>query len=861
MISRAGNRLLYAALGALVAIILVVDLFFLPLGIPAWALYLVPLNVCLLSWRPAAPLVVAALTAGLNAAGYFLKPLPLDPEVLLTAQINRTFGFVTLIVMGVTIRQFVVAKIKSAEQSWVETGLNQLVARLQGEQAIDELGRNGLSSLARYLDAQVGAMYVRQETGDLERCGSYARGVVQQGSEVVRPGEGLVGQTALDGKAMVVRDLPDGYVDVRSGVGAAKPRTLVLVPTTVDGVVNGVLEVGFLAEPGERVRRLLDEAALSLGTAFRSARYRQRQIELLAETQQQAEELKAQQEALKASNDEMHATNEELRSANDALDEQGGALARTAAEAERASRYKSEFLANMSHELRTPLNSLLILAKLLADNGKGNLTPEQTKFASTIYGAGNDLLALINDILDLSKIEAGKIELQVEPILIAGLLEDLRRRFAPLAAEKRLELNLRAEPGCPATIETDRQRLQQVLTNLLSNALKFTERGTVDVKVTPAEGRRVAFAVTDTGIGIALEHQEAVFEAFRQADGTTNRKFGGTGLGLSISRELATLLGGELHLASALGAGSTFTLSIPRRLPHTGTKAAPTQPVEASTQDARAARRPNAHRGRSVLVVEDDPVQRDANAALLKKSGASVVAVASGEHAEAELRRASFDCVILDLLLPDMTGLELLERSSKSNGRALPPVIVHTARSLTPDEEQRLRHLARSVIVKAPSAPERLLDEVTRLLAQAPLEPAARAQLRTRVQEAVFQGRRVLLVEDDIRNVFALTSLLEPRGLAVDVARSGTEALARLERPPNIDLVLMDVMLPEIDGLEATRRIRVGAHRPDIPVITLTAKAMPDDRDRSLAAGANDHLTKPIDGDKLLAVMRTWLPQ
>ena len=850
------DRALYAVVGVLVTLVLLVDFEILPLGIPAWSLYLIPVVACLFAWRPSAPLVVAVVAALLNVVGYVVKTLPADPEIARIAQVNRVFGFLTLLLLGVTIRQFVQAKVKGAEDAWVAAGKNQLAARLQGELSIDELGQRALSFLAHYLGAQVGAAYVRLEGGQLRRCGTFARGGANAAPELIAPGEGLVGQAVAEGRQLALDAVPPGYAEIRSATGGVTPRALVVVPTMIDGAANGALELGFLVPPSARVRTLLDDVAQTLGTACRSARYRQRQHELLEETRRQAEELQAQQDALRAGNDKLQAANEELRSANDTLDEQGRALARTASDFERASRYKSEFLANMSHELRTPLNSLLILARLLVENQGGNLTAEQVKFAASIAASGNDLLTLINDILDLSKIEAGRIELQVEPVTIAGVLEDVRRRFAPLAADKHLELRLCVEADCPSTIETDRHRLQQILTNLVSNAVKFTEAGHVEVKVGPAPARRVAFAVADTGIGIAPEHHQGIFDAFRQADGTTSRKYGGTGLGLSISRELASLLGGDIALQSAPGSGSTFTLTVARRLaadaPREVVAAARALPV-ATESPVRGGTR------RSVLVVEDDAVLRDALSGMLRTRGFDVAGAASAAEATAMLRAATFDCLVLDLILPDQSGLELLERSGNGEG-TLPPVIVHTARNLTPDDERRLRQRARAVIVKGTSSPERLFDEVARLL-HGPVGPevsgpTARAPV---APDAALTGRRVLLVEDDIRNVFALTSMLEPRGVAIDVARTGTEALARLERAPRVDLVLMDVMLPELDGLEATKRIRQHERYRTVPIITLTAKAMPDDRDRSLAAGANDHLTKPVDGERLLTAMRTWL--
>ncbi|MCC7108931.1 MAG: response regulator [Deltaproteobacteria bacterium] len=830
-------RALYALVAGLLALVLFIDLRVLPLGIPAWSLYVIPVVACLYAWRPSVPLVVGLVAAVLEGAGYFLKPLPDVPEILRTAQINRSMGFATLLLLGVTLRQFVAARVRAAEQNWVKTGENLLVARLQGEQGVAELGKGSLAFLADYVNAPVGAAWFEDGAGRFRRAAGFAHPAPDDASATVKAGEGLVGQVARDGRLKVVTELPEGSLEVRTGLGTARPRALVLVPTTADGVTNGVIELAFLAPPSPAVLEMLQEVASSVGTAVRSARDRERQAALLEQTRQQAEELRAKQAAITAANEELQATNEELRAANDALDEQGRTLASTAAESQRASHYKSEFLANMSHELRTPLNSLLILAKLLGDNPKGNLTAEQVKFAHSIAASGNDLLTLINDILDLAKIEAGRVELDVESFTVASLIEEQRRRFAPLAHDRNLEIRFTVAATAPKTLETDRMRLSQVLTNLLSNALKFTDQGTVELLLDVAEGERVSFAVKDTGIGIAPEHQQGIFDAFRQADGATNRKYGGTGLGLSISRELTQLLGGEIRLESGVGQGSTFTVVVPRRL------ARPASPVAQ----------------RALLLVEDDPAQQQALVALLRADDLRVVAVATADAALSELRQASFDCVVLDLMLPDLGGIELLERMVKDARSSFPPVIVNTARPLSLDEEQRLRRFSRSIVIKGSSAPDRLLAEVRLALQQGPAErPLGQPRPGAAVDRA-FDGRRVLVVEDDIRSVFALTSMLEPQGVSVDVARNGKEALARLEQEPGVDLILMDVMMPEMDGLEATRRIRVGAHHAAVPIITLTAKAMPDDRARCLEAGANDHLAKPIDSEKLLAAMRTWM--
>jgi CheY-like chemotaxis protein/anti-sigma regulatory factor (Ser/Thr protein kinase) len=651
----------------------------------------------------------------------------------------------------------------------------------------------------------------------------------------------------------------------------------------------------------------------------------------------------------------------------------------------------------MSHELRTPLNSTLILAKLLSDNREGNLNPEQIKFAQTIFSAGNDLLTLINDILDLSKIEAGKLDVRPESITIPRLVDDLSNMFQPIAAQKQLDLAMSIEVGGPPAVETDPTRLLQILKNLLSNAIKFTERGGVSLVVGATDGC-IQFEVRDTGIGIAEDQHELIFEAFRQADGGTTRKFGGTGLGLSISRDLARLLGGELHVESTPGRGSTFTLSLPARYAAHDATPAPTRPAALSPRRAPGALaapsgrptpaaddrdrlastsrslliieddpgfarilydlghelefqgllaataedglamakryRPSAilldvglpdrsglsvldalkrdpltrhvpvhvisasdhartalemgaagyalkpiereqlleaikhleakvtQKLRRVLIVEDDPVLRESTARLLAADDVETVAVGTTAQALEHLGVTTFDCMVLDLSLPDRSGLELLGEMSRGDQYGVPPVIVYTGRSLSQDEIHELEQFSSSIIIKGARSPERLLDEVTLFLHQVESElPLERQRMLrdVRDREAVFEGRRILIVEDDARNVFAVTSVLESRGAKVEIARNGREALEHLRQHPSIDLVLMDIMMPVMDGLEATREIRKQPQFAKLPIIALTAKAMIDDREKSLEAGANDYIAKPIDVDKLLSLARVWI--
>jgi CheY-like chemotaxis protein/CHASE3 domain sensor protein len=913
---------------------------------------------------------------------------------------------------------------------WLQLGQAELGRRMQGEQDVRRLADNVASFLASYFEAPLAAVYYTETPGQLLRVGAYA--LETDGDD--RSPRGLTRQAFQDSKLLQVSDVPEEYFSVSSGLGKSRPRHLILAPIETNGVCIGVLELALFRPALPPELELLRRSAEPIGVALRSARYRREVQNLLEETQGQAEELQTQQEELRVQNEELEQQTRalqesearlqnqqaELEQINSQLEEQTQALAQqrddlegAQVELQRASTYKSEFLANMSHELRTPLNSALILARLLMENRDGNLNAEQVKFAQTIYSAGNDLLTLINDILDLSKIEAGKLDVRPESVSLRRLTDELEDTFHSLAREKGLELAFDIGQGAPSTIHTDPTRLQQILKNLLSNAVKFTERGGVSLSIQRAGDGRLAFEVKDTGIGIAPEQHQVIFEAFRQADGTTNRKYGGTGLGLSISRDLAGLLGGELGLVSSPGRGSTFTLLLPDKLPRTAhsrePKAAPVaalprrslpshsshsghtngsppartalaapafeddrdrlnagarvvliveddvhfarvvfdlvhelefQAVVAHSAEeglALAERyKPSAivldvglpdrsglsvldslkHRPatrhipvhmvsvsdyaqtalemgaagyaikpvkreelvdalkrlegkftqklRRVLVVEDDDVHRDSTCRLLAGDDVQTVAVGSAAEALEQLRSGTFDCMVLDLTLPDRSGLELLEEMSQQEQCAFLPVIVYTGRSLTRDEEQELRRFSNSIIIKGARSPERLLDEVTLFLHQveAELPPDRQRMLRdARHRETVFEGRRVLVVEDDVRNIFALSSVLEPKGAKVEIARNGREALAHLEQKPGVDLVLMDIMMGEMDGLEATREIRKQPQLAKLPIIALTAKAMADDREQCLAAGANDYIAKPFDVDKLLSLARVWLPK
>lgn len=924
-------------------------------------------------------------------------------------------------------------------EAWLRGAQTELVGDLVGELSAPDMGRKILSFFSRHLGASVGAIYVRERHGPLRRAASYGFSSASEATpQVFSPTESLVGQAAAENRRMLIDPIDADYLKVNSGLGEMAPKAVLLVPVASSGMVNGVVELGLPAALDERGSQLVEIVSDDIGTSLAAARYREQLQEVLAETQQLNEELQVQQEELRTANEELEEqsralrasqamlenqqaeleqTNSQLSERTEALDQRNNALRRVqrdledrADELQRASRYKSEFLANMSHELRTPLNSALILAKLLGDNPQGNLTSEQVKFAESIYSSGNDLLVLINDILDIAKVEAGKLEVVPEDVPLAKLAHSLESTFGPLAKQKNLGFRLELRPDAPVSLLTDRQRVEQILKNLLSNAIKFTDSGEVKLVISPAADGGAAFSVSDSGIGIDPQQHELIFEAFRQADGTTSRRYGGTGLGLSISRDLTQLLGGTLAVESTPGQGSTFVLELPAKAPqaspdhqqkppavytpkpahsqaHAQPALAPKAPAPVPAPqfaDDRSLPRDQVRRvlvvedepqfahilydlahelgyrclvahgaadgfelasqflpdailldmrlpdstgldllqrlkdsphtrhipihvvsaaesaqgaalqmgaigyalkpatrdelmkvfGRLeekltqkvkvVLLVEDDELQRESVIKLIGDDDIEIVAVGSGEEALELLRTRVFDCMITDLKLPDMQGSELLKAMAAEEIVSFPPVIVYTGRNLTRDEETELQRYSRSIIIKGARSPERLLDEVTLFLhkVEAELSSERQGMLKTaRGRDRIFEGRTILLVDDDVRNIFALTSALEQRGAIVEIGRNGREALERLDQVSEIDLVLMDVMMPEMDGLEATRRLRGDPRFEKMPVIAITAKATKDDREQCLAAGANDYLAKPVDLERLFSLLRVWMPK
>ncbi|PQV55045.1 response regulator [Paraburkholderia sp. BL21I4N1] len=961
------------------------------------------------------------------------------------------------------------------EQVWLRSGQRLLAEKVVGQTTPQLVGRAVLDFLAQYLDSAVGALYVRdRQHGTLRRIAAYgfSRESEQGSARNFQDGETLIGQAAAAHRTLVLRDVPDNYVQVVSATGKSAPKNLLIMPIVNDGQVNGVVELGFIRELTVRDQEFMELIGNALGDFVEAALYRERLQDALAETQQLNEELQVQQEELRVSNEgleergralmesqvrleaqqaELEQTNVQLEEYAQRLERQKSDLLRAqddlAANAERleqSSRYKSEFLANMSHELRTPLNSSLILAKLLQQNRTGNLSDEQVRYAETIHASNSDLLVLINDILDLSKVEAGQVTVELETVSIDATLQSLEEMFKPLAAAKHLRLNFERAPGTPDTFVTDGQRVTQILRNLLSNAVKFTERGEVALSIAPSHDNMLRIDVRDSGIGIAADKLEMIFEAFQQADGSTSRQYGGSGLGLSISREFSRLLGGRITVASDVGKGSVFTLWLPvdgeaalaeghdtpttsasafapaqavapaaaataatartaateaepllvrnpssltqttvitpanglstgdasettggeiaddrdnrtragrlivaveddlafaeilrdltheldfdfvhassaasglalvrdmrpaavlldvglpdrsgltvlewlkndpltRHIPihivsatdhadkalHLGAIGYTLKPTARSTMEA-AIRRLEARlqqRLKRVLVIEDDGPMRESIRALLQSENTEIVAVATLAEALDYLTKFSFDCVVTDLALPDGTGYDLLERLAANTAHAALPVIVYTGRMLSDEEEHRLRRYSKSIIIKGAKSPERLLDEVTLFLhsVESSLAPEQQRMLRTvRQRDNAFEGRTILLAEDDVRNIFALSHVLEPLGAKLQIARNGREALEALENGPEVHLILMDIMMPEMDGLTAMGEIRRNARFAHLPIIALTAKAMANDRTRCLEAGADDYVSKPIDVDKLVALCRVWLRQ
>jgi signal transduction histidine kinase/CheY-like chemotaxis protein len=832
------------------------------------------------------------------------------------------------------------------DQDWLKSNLARISGLMQGQRDLAVVAELIMDELTPLVGAQYGAFFLAEEsTGstELRLIGSYGDPGGPDRPGRIRLGQGLVGQAARSRRIIAVDEVPPGYVAISSGLGHSSPASLIVLPIVVDEQVLGVIELASVRAFTPVHRAFLEQLMENIGVNVNTIVANARTDELLAESQRLASELQARSE-------ELQVRQEELQSSNAELEEKAALLARQNKDIEAknleieqarqelearaqqlalASKYKSEFLANMSHELRTPLNSLLILAQLLAQNPTRNLTPKQVEYAGVIHSAGSDLLQLINDILDLSKVEAGKMDVNPERVSLRRLLDYVEATFHPLTTQKGLEFRVRTAVDVPGELLTDDSRLRQVLRNLLSNAVKFTEAGGVELSIEPAaeqelpqsarrHGPALAFRVRDTGIGIPEQQLETIFGAFQQADGTTSRKYGGTGLGLSISREIAQLLGGAITAQSSVGEGSTFTLylpiahsdwaslalqSAPEATPQPGQTRGPAvvaaianaKPETAeSTGQSSPAQQPAAvmpaaaePRGpqntstapRRLLVIEDRPrgllslVAENAVAdlaesrPLLDTHGPVQIRTAVGaQEAAAALATEPYHCVVLELDMAEDGAARFLQARSDDPALHAIPVLAHHNRRLATAQEQLIQtHAQQYPLELLPSLDELRERIALHLTAERPddVVPLARPENRQPAtlpeSDGRLAGRTVLVVDDDARNVFALTGMLEFHGMRVLNAENGAKGIEVLKNDPRIELILMDVMMPEMDGYEATARIRSMPEHADLPIVAVTAKAMQGDREKSLAAGASDYVTKPVDAAALINCIRRAL--
>ncbi|MBT2440336.1 HAMP domain-containing protein [Streptomyces sp. ISL-36] len=805
------------------------------------------------------------------------------------------------------------------EQDWLKSSLARISELMQGHRDLAVVAELVMDELTPLVSAQYGAFYLAEEDAEgleLKLVGSYGRPADSPGRDRFRLGESLVGQAARSRRVIAAENVPGDYVYISSGLGRTARGSLIVLPIVVEDQVLGIIELvsftPFTSVHRDFLEQLMETVGVNVSTIVANART----DELLGESQRLADELRARSEELQVQQDELQRSNAELEEKAALLASQNRDIEAKNLEIEQArqeledraqqlslaSKYKSEFLANMSHELRTPLNSLLILAQLLAQNPTRNLTAKQVEYAGIIHSAGSDLLQLINDILDLSKVEAGKMELNPERVPLRRLLDYVEATFRPLTTQKNLAFTISTAPGVPVDLVTDDSRLRQVLRNLLSNAVKFTERGRVELRIEPASddelpatvhrgGAVVAFRVKDTGIGIASQQLEAIFGAFQQADGTTNRKYGGTGLGLSISREIAYLLGGALTATSELGEGSTFTLYLPVARadfqeqhgpahvtrPQDGEPSATTPDADAPARAGWPAAAPQARQPRRLLVIEERPrgllslVAENAVTELTRgpnradQEEIEVIAAVGPQEAATALATQPFHCVVLELDMADSEALHFLDAMDGDAALRTVPVLAHNNRRLDAEHERALQARAHRRPLELLSSLDELRERIAlHLSADQPgdVVPLVRAEERLSVPQpvdAALSGRTVLVVDDDARNLYALSGILELHGIEVLHAENGRKGIEALAEHPDIDLILMDVMMPEMDGYTATARIRQMPEHAGLPIIAVTAKAMPGDREKSLASGASDYVTKPVDADDLIACIRRWL--
>jgi signal transduction histidine kinase/CheY-like chemotaxis protein/HAMP domain-containing protein len=806
------------------------------------------------------------------------------------------------------------------QQDWLKTNLARIAGMMQGHRDLAVVADLIMDELAPLTGAQHGTFFLTEPTADrdtqLRLIAGYGLRAAKSAPIQYRLGQSLIGQVARSKRSVVVADMPEDYVKISSGLGEAPPANLAIVPILFEDQVLGVIELASFTPFSQVQTVFLEQLTETLGVNFNTIIANARTDVLLEESQRLASELQARSEELQAQQVELQRSNAELEDKAALLAAQNRDIETKNAEIERArqeieerarqlalaSKYKSQFLANMSHELRTPLNSLLILARLLAQNPGRNLTAKQVEYANVIHSAGSDLLQLINDILDLSKVEAGRMDIHAERFPLSALLEDIQATFQPLTAEKGLDFALEADPGAPQELLTDRQRIRQVLGNLVSNAVKFTERGHVLLRV----GRRgsdpdiMAFSVADTGIGIAPENLSTIFGAFQQGDGTLSRRYGGTGLGLSIAREVGALLGGEIAAESELGQGSTFTLYLPCELPGAAGDGAPSPAagdqaghglgivhngdgsgVHAGTTEALrlqpAAPDDGTAGGRRLLVVEG---ARGGLLTLLAHSAVSdltgihgpvhVGTAVSPEQGIAALSAAPHRCVVLDLGLADASAFAFLDRLQEDPDLRTLPVLAHTRDKLNSAQARLARLRFGSQPLELLPSLDELRERITLHLSAAqpehvpalvsePAETGTRISPPEAAGHEALRGRRILVIDDDARNVFAITSTLELHGMAVAQAPNGRKGIEALLTADDTDLILMDVMMPEMDGYVTMGKIRQMPAFAALPIIAVTARAMPGDKEKSIAAGASDYVTKPVDTEELLSCMERWL--
>ncbi|MFF9655865.1 HAMP domain-containing protein [Streptomyces griseoluteus] len=806
------------------------------------------------------------------------------------------------------------------EQDWLKSSLAHISGLMQGHRDLSVVAELVMEDLTPLVSAQYGAFYLAEDTPggtELRLVGSYGRPAGIDGHDRFTLGESLVGQAARSRRVITAEGVPGEYIGISSGLGKATPGGLIVLPIAVEDQVLGVIELASFTPFTPIHRDFLERLAEALGVNVNTILANARTDELLEESQRltgelqaRSEELQVQQEELQRSNAELEdkaqllaSQNRDIEGKNLQIEQARQELEDRAQQLSLASKYKSEFLANMSHELRTPLNSLLILAQLLAQNPSRNLTPKQVEYAGIIHSAGSDLLQLINDILDLSKVEAGKMDINLEQVPLRGLLDYIEATFRPMTTQKGLSFAIASASRVPSDLVTDDARLRQVLRNLISNAIKFTERGAIELCIEPAgegevpagvhrDGPVVAFRVKDTGIGIAAQHLETIFGAFQQADGTTSRKYGGTGLGLSISREIAHLLGGALTAQSTLGRGSTFTLYLPAtRADLLDQATADEQGMPAAAEltsalsgnrelSAPAEQAPGQVQPRRLLVIEERQrgllsLVAESAVGLESSPGASdrhgnveVITTVGAQEAAAALAAEPFHCVVLELDMAEGQAGAFLDAMDGDEALRHVPVLAHSSRQLGADREQALRARAAERPLEVLGSLDELRERIAlHLSAEQPGDVVALVrgeesrQPRLDTVDEHLQGCTVLVVDDDARNLYAITGILELHGMRVLHAEDGRKGIECLKAHPEIDLILMDVMMPEMDGYTATSQIRQMPEYVDLPVIAVTAKAMPGDRDKSLASGASDYVTKPVDANDLVACIRRWLKE